>query len=220
MNLRHLWQLIASTAEPDGDAPAETEAIPSIGEGKVLETSFAGLRSAIPVIATLTPRTTGIAMTQDEVIGWDMLRQHGFSRAALEADGVLADYLALNINPEFEARWLGEYMEDLLNRYPEGFEEALLLIVEYADAPMLERAAETVDHAVDCAGTGSTHIPEDCRKLLMALDTDVFESVFAGMIRRRVLETVRRYENLMAEYDPEGKWRSIAADIRDKWGRS
>ena len=87
-------------------------------------------------------------------------------------------------------------------------------------AAALERAAEAVDHAVDYAEPGSAHIPEDCRKLLMALDTDVFESAFAGMIRRRVLETVRRYENLMAEYDPEGKWRSIAADIRDKWGSS
>ena len=219
MNLRELFRKIASIAEPDDEAPAQAEAIPSIGEVKVLETSFAGLRSAIPVIATLTPRTTGIAMTQDEVIGWDMLRQHGFSRAALEEDGVLADYLALKINPAFESRWLGEYMEDLLNRYPEGFEELLLLIVEYADAPMLERAAEILDDAAAAAEIGSTHVPEDCRKMLMALDTGAFEKSFTDMIRSRLLETVHRYDHLMSEYDPEGEWKSITEDIISRWDR-
>ena len=217
MDLRRLFRMIAATAEPDDQLPAETEVIPTEGEARELDTPFAGLRSAIPVIATLTPREPGVAMSPDEVIAWDMLRQHGYSRAALAEEGVLADYLALGIRSGLEARWRGEYMEDLLKRYPAGFDGLLLSIAEYRDVPMLDRAIERLDDSVDVAGIPGETVLNDCRSALVMLDAVPFEAFVLADARQRLLETVRREAIALSGYAPNGQWREIAEDIRQRW---
>ena len=213
MNLRRLFAMIASTAEPDDHFPAETEAIPTEGEARELDTCFAGLRSALPVIATLTPRGPGVAMSPDEVIAWDMLRQHGFSRAALMEEGVLPDYLALGVRPALEARWRGEYLEALLAQYPRGFDGLLLSIVEYRDAPMMDRAIERLDDGVDKAEIPGRTVLADCQSALMALDAARFPEPVAADFRQRLLEAARREATLLSACDPDGAWREIASQI-------
>ena len=209
--------MLAVTAEPDTDEPIETESIPSRGEAGELDTNFAGLRSAIPVVATLTPLQPDIAMTPDEVIAWDMLTQHGFSRRMLERDGELQDYLALGVKPEAEARWRGEYMERLMERYPEDSDVFFLLVLEYHDEPMLARFVKLLDEKIGTLDAPGDVVLSDCKRVLEILDIAGFDET--EKLKCQVLEVVRRGESLLPEYDPDGSWRQTVNEIRQRWGR-
>ena len=211
--LKRLWEMLASTAEPDGEQPAETEIIPAEGEERELATRFNNIRCAIPVVATLTPRQPDVAMTADEVAAWDMLRQHSFSRQRMEREGELSGFLSLGVRPELEARWRGEYMERLLEGYPDGRQAFLDLISEYGDRPMLARLIALLDDRIGTTDAPGEAVLSDCAGVLALLDDPRFEGTEA--MRQKVLETVRRGIHILSECDPDGDWRQVA----DAWKR-
>ena len=214
-DLKHLWEMIASTAEPDGEQPAETEVIPAAGEERELATRFTNIRCAIPVVATLTPRQPDIAMTADEVVAWDMLRQHGFSRRRMEREGDLPGYLSLGVRRELEDRWRGETMERLLEGYPDGAQNLLELIAEYGDRAMLARLIALLDDRIGTTDAPGETVLNDCARVLELLDSTTFEG--ADALRAQVLETVRRGAHILSKCDPDGAWRRLVDEIRKRW---
>lgn len=180
IDLRRLWADIASVAEDDGQEPIPTEMIPAEGAARVVgKARFRAIHGDRPAIA----------MTRDEVTAWDMLCRHRFSRASLAGEGELSAFLSLGVEPELEARWRGDAMAALLDSYPEGFETLLSLIVEYGDAPMLDRLLDVLDDSVGQAAIPGDTVRADCEKTLNALDAAGFGD---AETRNRLLETAKR----------------------------
>ena len=178
IDLRRLWADIASVAEDDDQEPTPTDTLPIRGA------AFVGQKAPFKAIHGERP---AIAMTRDEVTAWDMLCRHHFSRASLEREGELSAFLSLGIKPELEARWRGDAMSALLDSYPKGFDVVLSLIVEYGDAPMLERVLEVLDDSVGQAAIPGRTVQSDCEKVLAA-------GIVDEEGRSRLLETMKRCE--------------------------
>ena len=200
-DLRKLWAQIASLAEDDDQEAAETATLPVGGaawcEGKA---RFRALHGDGPEIA----------MSPVEVAAWDMLAKHNFSRAALQREGELSAYEALGIKPELEARWRGDIMAALLDGYPNGLDRVLALIVEYCDAPMLERVAEKLDDSVNRDAIPGKTVLADCERALVTLDA---AGLYMPELKQRLLETAKR----CAYYDTDGSLRKRMDEISDRW---
>lgn len=221
-DFRRLFEMIASTADPDGDEPAQTQDIPAQGAQTELDTPFSWLRHALPVMGTLTPHQPGIAMSQDEVIAWDMLASHGFSRAALAREGVAGDYERLGVPPELEERWRGAYMNALLSSYeahPECLDTLLSLIREYSDVTMMDRVIECLDSEIGFEPLPGKVVLTGCLEAIKATNSGTFNEDFARETRERLMEIIKRGEKLLSEYEPEGDWRSVVAEI-DNTGKT
>lgn len=176
IDLRRLWADISSVAEDYDREPTTTDTLPVEGAAFVdKKAPFKALHGEHPVIV----------MTWDEVTAWDMLCRHHFSRASLEREGELSAFLSLGIKPELEARWRGDAMAALLEKYPEGFDVVLSLILEYGDTPMLERALDVLDDSVGQAAIPGETVRSDCEKVLAAEIVD-------DEGKNRLLETIKR----------------------------
>lgn len=199
---------------PDAD---ERDMIGAEGEPAELETPFGMLRRALPVVGTLTPRQRGVAMTEDEVVAWDMLRQHGFSRAALRASGELEAFCALKVRPDTEARWCAQYLEALLDdaeAQPDGLDVAMLTAAEYADEGVFQRALELVDDAVTAGRLRDGAVLGSCLCALRAIGTGRFDPAFAADAAGQALETANRAARRLEGQEAAREWLAKMPEIR------
>ena len=216
--IRLFRQLSAEGNAPEGPGEdATTDILPETGEQREPLTSFGYLRDLVPTLRALTPRQPGVAMTPNEVAAWDMLCQHGFSRASLRQTGELEAYLSLGVRPQLENSWRTDYALDLLARYetrPEGMDAALLIAAEYGDEALLSRALDALDDEI---GTG--HVPgevllENIRNAMYIASSDLFSADFGAETRGLLTELANRAEFHLSRYDPDGPWREVLAAIR------
>ena len=220
---RRFKQLFEALAEsgnaPDTPDADERDMLDVSGEPGEPLTSFGHLRDMIPVLRVLTPAQPGANMSADEVAAWDMLCQHGFSRAALRASEELSAYEALNIRPGLEAGWRVSFTDGLLKQFeekPEGLDAALLIAAEYGDAPLMDRIVELLDDAVTAERVPGETLLGGVQNAFMALDAGHFDPKDAERLRGLLSELVDRAEYHLSRSDPDGAWRGLFGEIRKR----
>ena len=215
--LKKLFEDIAEEGNaPDTPDADEAGMIDAVGEQAEPLTSFGYVRDMLPTLRMLTPPQPGAAMTADEVAAWDMLCQHGFSRIELEKSGELEAYRSLGISPETEARWLGSFMEGLIDRaeaHPEGLDQAMWLAAEYGDEMGMSRALEVLDDAVTEEALRDGAILGSCLNAALAVEAGDFAPAFKAEAKARALETGHRAEAAVRAWLPDSRWLGAAEDL-------
>ena len=95
--------------------------------------------------------TRGAVLSPKEVAALDVLMEHGFSRRAIEKDGMLADYEALGVPLDLEWRWrmiwIREQLKDSVH-HPEAVVPVAALAEEFGEVGILLMALEALDETV------------------------------------------------------------------------
>lgn len=214
--IREAFRDLASPQDPDFEARLEAAA----AEGGLVDARGAAPEEYIePLPSVLRLRPPLPAMTPDEVIAYDLLARHWFSRARLAEDGLMDDYRALGVSAEVEGRWRGGFVDALVagcGGQPRALEALLELAAEYGASQYISRALDALDDDATEYRVPDGALLERCRMILTALDAWLPEE--APELRRQALELARRLSIRLAGADPGGGWRADWEEIRAKYG--
>ena len=222
---RRLKNVLNELAE-DGNGPQPPEvtaenAIDEVGEQDQRLTSFGYMRDLLPTLRVMTPPQPGAAMTPDEVVAWDMLQTHRFSRALMREEGVLSDFEALGVKPETEYRWRSDWVRDMLAAFetrPEAMDAVLLTAAEYGDAEHLLAALDALDDAISEQHVPDAALLDRCTNAGLAIGSGAFDADAeqADEARAELGVQLNRLETRLRETDPDGAWRALVGDIRSR----
>lgn len=214
--IRETFRDLASPQDPDFEARLEAAA----AEGGLVDARGAAPEEYIePLPSVLRLRPPLPAMTPDEVIAYDLLARHWFSRARLAEDGLLEDYRALGVSAEVEARWRGGFVEALIagcGGQPRALAALLELAAEYGASQYVSRALDAMDDDATEYRVPDGALLDRCRMVLAALDA--WKPEEAPELCRQALELARRLSVRLTESDPEGAWRADWEAIRAQYG--
>lgn len=155
------------------------------------------------------------ARSARDAAAWEMLDRNGFSRSRMAASGELSAYLSLDIPPEQEALWRGDWLNVRIERYPidpDRMDEALLCAAEYADAPALKKALAAMDAALSSGQVIEGMIARQALSLARALHEG--DGDWASEARDALAALADRLENRLSQIDPGGSWQGTVAEIR------
>ena len=210
--IRETFRDLASPQDPDFEARLEAAAAEA---GAVDARGAAPVDYIEPLPDALRPRAPLPAMNPNEVVAYDLLDQHRFSRARLAEDGLLDDYRALGVSPQVEARWRGDFIKALIDGcggHPPALEALMELAAEYQAPQIVARALDAMDDDATEYRVPDGILLNRCRMTLTALDAWAPEE--APELRRQALELARRLITRLGEADPGGGWRADWEIIR------
>ncbi len=213
--IRETFRDLAAPQDPGFEERLEAAA----AEGGIVDARGAAPKTVLPPLpAALWPRRPLPAMTASEVVAYDLLAQHLFSRTRIAADGLLDEYLALDIPTEVESRWRGDFINRLIEacgECPECLAPVLELAAEYRVPRAVERVLDAMDDAASDYRAPDGVLLGECLAILDALDGNAPGD--GDEVRLQALELARRLSLRLAESEPEGAWRDDWAAVRARF---